>query len=183
MSDQHGSGEPESDRAGTPRPRDVVDDIRDGWWRLRPDIDTRTIEVAGRILRMASLITRRGDEVLAGFALTRGEFDILSALRRHDAPQSPGALRTVALATGPATTKRLRSLQSRELIARSANPDDGRGALIELTAEGSVLIDEVFPRLLEVERELLASIPATDADPLVAALRTALAGMEQPTGA
>ncbi|MFB2555696.1 MarR family winged helix-turn-helix transcriptional regulator [Herbiconiux liangxiaofengii] len=166
--------------SGSPSERDVVDEIRDGWRVLRPEIDTSAIEVAGRILRAAALLTRRGDEFLARFGLTRGEFDILSALRRHDAPQSPGLLRTVSLATGPATTKRLRSLAERALIVRSANPDDGRGALIELTAAGVALIDEVFPQLLELEGTLLDGIPPGDSAQVAASLRLALASIERP---
>lgn len=158
--------------------RDVVDEIREGWAGLRPDLDTATIDIVGRMLRAAAVITRRGDEFLARYGLGRGEFDILAALRRQGGPQSPGALRTVSLATGPATTKRLRALESRALVRRSANPADGRGALIALTPAGETLIDEVFPQLLAVETALLDGVPADAADGVVAALRLTLGSIE-----
>lgn len=158
--------------------RDDVDVIRAQWSHLRPDLDTDVIDVVGRVLRSAAIITRRADEFLARFGLTRGEFDILAALRRSDAPQSPGTLRTISLATGPATTKRLRSLESRGLVSRSPNPTDGRGALIALTPAGTELADEVFPQLLALERALMSGMADTDVAAVVSALRTVLASVE-----
>lgn len=168
---------------GLAPPPDDVDAIRAGWRRLAPQLDTEVIDTVGRILRAAALLTRRGDEFLAGFGLTRGEFDILSALRRADAPQSPGTLRTVSLASGPAVTKRLRGLEERRLVGRAPNPADGRGALIALTPAGEQLIDDVFPRLLELERALLAGVPAGERTAVVHSLRAALASIETAPGA
>jgi DNA-binding MarR family transcriptional regulator len=157
---------------------DVVDGIRADWERLNPGVDTSIIEIAGRILRAAALVARRGDEFLVRYELGRGEFDLLSALRRAGAPQRPGDLRTISLATGPATTKRLKALEARGLVARSSNPADGRSALIALTAEGERLIDRVFPELLAVERELFAAIPGAARPVLERSLRTALAALD-----
>jgi DNA-binding MarR family transcriptional regulator len=157
---------------------DAVDRIREEWMRLRPELDTSVLEVVGRVLRSAGVITRRGDEFLTRFGLTRGEFDLLAALRRSGEPQSPGALRTVSAATGPAITKRLRSLEERSLIRRSPNPSDGRGALVRLSAEGAALIDDVFPRLLELERELVGGISSERIADIAASLREVLASVE-----
>ncbi|WP_440709460.1 MarR family winged helix-turn-helix transcriptional regulator [Herbiconiux sp. YIM B11900] len=159
-------------------PVDDVDAIRADWRRLAPQLDTEVIDTVGRILRAAALLTRRGDEFLAGFGLARGEFDILSALRRADAPQSPGTLRTVSLASGPAVTKRLRGLEERRLLERSPNPADGRGALIALTPAGEELIDRVFPRLLDLENALLAGVPAGARAHVVPSLRAVLASID-----
>ncbi|NQX26200.1 MarR family transcriptional regulator [Microbacteriaceae bacterium VKM Ac-2854] len=157
---------------------DAVERIHSRWAQLRPELDLAPIPLIGRILRAAALVVRTSDDVLAQHQLTRGEFDILTALRRADAPQSPGTLRTIGLASGPATTKRLRSLELRGVVARSANPADGRGALIALTAAGVALIDEVFPLVLGVEAEMLAGVPDAELAPTAAALRTLLASVE-----
>jgi DNA-binding MarR family transcriptional regulator len=159
--------------------RDVVDEIRAGWAGLRPELDTSAVDVVGRVLRAAAVITRRGDEMLSGSGLGRGEFDILAALRRAGEPRSPGALRTVSLATGPATTKRLQALEARDLVVRTPNPHDGRGALIALSHEGERLIDEVFPQLLAVESQLVAGIPPDELAVVVAALRLTVASVER----
>lgn len=95
------------------RTNDAVDEIQHQWGRVRPELDLDGIAVVGRVLRSAALIVQRSDEVLARHGLSRGEFDILAALRRSGRPQSPGTLRTISLASGPATTKRLKSLAGR----------------------------------------------------------------------
>ncbi|GAA2233838.1 MarR family transcriptional regulator [Herbiconiux moechotypicola] len=162
---------------------DDIDRIRAGWHTLAPELDTGVIDVAGRILRGAALLIRRGDEFLAGFGLTRGEFDILSALRRAGRRLSPGELTTVSLASGPATTKRLKALETRGLVVRTPNPHDGRGAFIEPTAAGARLIDDVFPRLLTVEREMVAALTPDELAETGELLRRVLASFERAGGA
>ena len=157
---------------------DAVDEIRAQWQRLRPDLDLGVIDIIGRVSRASALIVRASDVLLAKFELTRGEFDILTALRRTSTPQSPGSLRTIGLATGPATTKRLRSLVQRSYVERSVNPSDGRSALIALTAAGTRLVDEVFPEILALERDLLGHVRPTEWGEVADALRQVLTSVE-----
>nr|WP_301952318.1 MarR family transcriptional regulator [Rathayibacter sp. VKM Ac-2857] len=110
--------------------------------------------------------------------MTRGEFDVLTTLRRLAAPQSPTTLRTIGLASAPAVTKRLHALERRGLVLRTANPADGRGALIALTEEGTALVDAAFPEVLDVERELLAAVPDALRDDAARGLRAVLASIE-----
>lgn len=167
----------EADRAG--ESNDSVDEIQTAWQRLRPELDVDVIGIVGRVLRSAALIVRRSDEVLGEYGLSRGEFDILAALRRSTAPQSPGSLRTISLATAPATTKRLKALEARGLVMRSANPADGRGALIALTADGELLVDRVFPAQLAAEQSLVAALSAEEAWGVEMGLRQLLASIDR----
>jgi DNA-binding MarR family transcriptional regulator len=157
---------------------DVVDDIQLAWRQLRPELDVDVIGIVGRVLRSAALIVRRSDDVLSEYGLGRGEFDILAALRRSCAPQSPGKLRTISLATAPATTKRLKALEARGLVARSANPTDGRGALIALTLEGERLVDRVFPAQLAAEQRLIAGLSEDERQGVEHSLRRLLASVD-----
>ncbi|WP_368498315.1 MarR family winged helix-turn-helix transcriptional regulator [Herbiconiux sp. A18JL235] len=166
---------------GSPRQPDDVDRIRADWAALHPEFETEVIELTGRILRSAAVVTRAGDDFLARYDLTRGEFDVLSALRRAGGPRSPGELRTVSLASGPAITKRLKALEQRGLVVRSPNPVDGRGAFIRLTDEGCELIDGVFPELLARERELFGALPDTERASAVEALRAVVRALGQTT--
>ncbi len=166
---------------GSLRQPDDVDRIREEWGALHPEFETEVIELTGRILRSAAVVTRAGDDFLARYELTRGEFDLLSALRRADGPRSPGELRTISLASGPATTKRLKALEQRRLVRRSPNPVDGRGAFIQLTADGRDLIDRVFPELLARERELFRALPEAERPAAVDALRTLVLALGQTT--
>ena len=167
--------------SGSPGEPDDVDRIRQDWAALHPEFDTAVIDLTGRILRGAAVISRAGDDFLARYALTRGEFDLLSALRRADEPRSPGDLRTVSLASGPAITKRLKALEQRGLVVRSPNPVDGRGAFIRLTDDGRELIDTVFPELLARERELFAALPEAERGSVVEALRAVVRALGQTT--
>jgi len=158
---------------------DAVDAIEAQWRALRPREDLAPVAVVGRLLRAAAITTRRSDEALAAHGLTRGEFDLLSALRRAGEPQRPSDLTTVSLASAPATTKRVKALTARGLVERRPDPVDGRGALIALTRAGRTLIDRAFPDQLATERALLAAIPADRRDDVVAALRLLLASVER----
>jgi DNA-binding MarR family transcriptional regulator len=160
---------------------DEIDDIRAAWTRLRPGLDTEVVDIVGRLLRAAAIITRHEDEFLRRFELSRGEFDILSALRRAGEPRSPGTLRTISLASGPATTKRLQSLERRGLVARSVNPVDARGAFIALTPAGTRLIDKVFPELIALETSLFDELPVEVRAATAARLRDALAALAHTT--
>jgi DNA-binding MarR family transcriptional regulator len=162
------------------REDDAVDAIRQQWMALRPDLDVSAMELAARLLRAAALIERETGAYLAGLGLSRGEFDVLTALRRADAPQTPGSLRTVTLVSAAAITKRTAALQKTGLVARSPNPADGRGALISLTPEGVRIIDEAFPEVLAIERRLLAGLTPLQHARAVTSLRQILASAERP---
>jgi DNA-binding MarR family transcriptional regulator len=166
------------ERSGTGRAADAVDEIQAEWHALRPDLDLDAIGVVGRVLRSAARIVHHSDDVLAAHGLTRGEFDILAALRRSGQPMSPGELRTISLATAPSTTKRLKGLELRRLVDRTTNPSDGRGALIGLTASGRALVDEVFPLQLAAERALLAGLSSDERTALERSLALLLASIE-----
>lgn len=167
------------DECGAQPSKDAVDQIQAEWRSLRPDLDLEAIGVVGRVLRSAARIVHHSDDVLAGHGLTRGEFDILAALRRSGMPRSPGELRTISLATGPSTTKRLKGLERRGLVERSTNPLDGRGALIELTESGRVLVDEVFPLQLGAEKALLGGLSNIERTTLEGSLVLLLASIER----
>ncbi|MTD16071.1 MarR family transcriptional regulator [Nakamurella sp. YIM 132087] len=157
---------------------DAVDAIQARWLELRPGLDVEVIGIIGRILRSATVINRHSDELLAGLGLGRGEFDVLSALRRTGGPLSPGALRDATSASGAAVTKRLKALATRGLVVRHPDPADGRAALIDLTEAGRDVIDRALPAQLDLERSLIADLPASRRPAVEAALRDVLAMLE-----
>lgn len=160
------------------RADDAVDAIKEQWLALRPGLDLGAMELAARLLRAAALLERETSVYLGGLGLSRGEFDVLAALRRGNAPQSPGSLRTVTLVSAAAITKRVAALLKSDLVERSPNPADGRGALISLTPAGVRVIDEAFPQVLGIERRMLAGLSPAQHARAVAALRQILASAE-----
>src|SRR4051795_2913904 len=115
--------------------RDDVDDIRDQWRAVRPELDPAPIGIVGRISRLARELEGRLEPVYRDHGLEPGWHDVLATLRRSGAPyqlrarECTGAL----MLTSSGTTKRLDRLERAGLISRSPDPDDRRGTLITLT--------------------------------------------------
>jgi DNA-binding MarR family transcriptional regulator len=169
----------DQDGDGLPAGGDIVDRMQREWARLRPDLSFASLGVIHRVLRASRLVLEASDAFLAGYGLTRGELDVLSALRRSDEPLSPTVLAQTLLAPRSAITMRLNALQSRGLLSRSANPTDGRSSLLVLTEAGAALVDEVVPAQLALEDALLAEAPASAIEGLADRLRALTSAWEQ----
>ncbi len=102
---------------------------------------------------------------------------MLAALRRAGAPYelSPGRLLRETLVTSGTMTNRVDRLTARGLVERYPDPDDRRGVIVRLTAEGKAAVDSAFEALLAAETELLAGLPVRDRKRLAGLLRTLLA--------
>lgn len=158
-------------RAGV---RDAMDGFVEQWHERRPDLDTRPMRVVGRLHRLAAILDMRLRPVFAEVGLSPHDFDVLATLRRWGRPMSPGELgRSVLVASGT-VTKRLDRLERRGLVRRSVSPDDARGRLVELTADGLELADELAGRHWANEDRLLAPLDATEREQLAGLLRKLL---------
>jgi DNA-binding MarR family transcriptional regulator len=158
---------------------DGVDLMQREWARLRPDLNFTSLGVIHRVLRASRFILEASDAFLAGYGLTRGELDVLSALRRSGEPLSPTTLAQTLLAPRSAITMRLNALQTRGLLSRSANPSDGRSSLLVLTDAGAALVDEVVPGQLALEDALLAEVPDRAIEGLADRLRALTSAWER----
>jgi len=172
----------DQDADGLPARGDVVDGMQREWSRLRPDLDFTSVGVIHRVLRASRLILETSDAFLADYGLTRGELDVLSALRRTGEPLSPTTLAQTLLVPRSAITMRLKALQARGLLNRTANPADGRSSLLVLTDTGAALVDEVIPAQLALEDALLAEAPAWAVEALVDPLRALTSVWEKGRG-
>ncbi|MDP9890462.1 MarR family winged helix-turn-helix transcriptional regulator [Pseudarthrobacter enclensis] len=172
----------DQDADGLPAQGDAVDRMQREWARLRPDLDFTSLGVIHRVLRASRLILEASDAFLADYGLTRGELDVLSALRRTCEPLSPTTLAQTLLAPRSAITMRLNALQARGLLSRTANPADGRSSLLVLTDTGVALVDEVIPAQLAFEDALLAEAPPSAVEGLADRLRALTSVWEQGRG-
>ncbi|MEV6961222.1 MarR family transcriptional regulator [Streptomyces sp. NPDC051207] len=165
------------------RRKDPVDAIVDQWAAVRPDLDTRAMEVFGRIFRLSRSMGDRMEKAYAPFGISRGEFDVLATLRRSGEPYtlSPRQLSATLMLTTGGMTGRLDKLERAGLLRRSPDPHDRRGLQVTLTEKGldlidravgaglavqsaglSALDDEQVGRLADLLRELLAGTPGAD---------------------
>jgi len=156
--------------------RDEVDELVEAWARERTDLDLAPVEVFSRIYRLSRHLDLARKEAFAEHEIESWEFDVLAALRRAGAPYelSPGRLLKQTLVTSGTMTNRVDRLTARGLVERRPDPDDRRGVIVRLTAEGKATVDAAFEALVERERALLADLPARDRKQLAGLLRTLL---------
>ena len=152
---------------------DHVDRILAQWQRERPDLDVSPMAVIGRLSRAASAVDARLARTFAAHGLDRASFDVLATLLRNGAPYrlTPAGLAADAMITSAAVAQRLNRLETRGLITRAPNPDDGRGSLVTLTAAGKAAVEAALPAHLATEEGLLAGL-APDERATLAALLT-----------
>ena len=59
----------------------------------------------------------------------------------------------------------------RDLVRRLTDPNDGRGVLVEMTAQGQTLVDAAMTRLADAEERLIGGMPRAERERLAALLR------------
>jgi DNA-binding MarR family transcriptional regulator len=152
---------------------DEVDRIVVAWSRERPDLDFSPLQVLSRVARLARHLERARRTAFAASDLELWEFDVLSALRRAGTPYqlSPKALLQQTLVSSGTMTNRIDRLVERGLVERRTDPNDGRGILVVMTAEGRERVDVAISSLLTAESELLERLPRAEQERLSSLLR------------
>lgn len=137
--------------------REQVDAIFSQWQTELPDIDASPVHVYGLIGRIQMQCTAFIDEALEPFGLTRGTFDVLTALRRAGSPYclSPKQIARSLLLSGAGLSSRLNKLETQNFLARLPEPNDRRTLRVQLTASGEIVINEAIPRVFEAQRSRL----------------------------
>jgi DNA-binding MarR family transcriptional regulator len=156
--------------------RDEVDELVEAWARERADLDLAPVAVFSRISRLARHLDLARRAAFTAHGIESWEFDVLAALRRAGAPYelSPGRLLRETLVTSGTMTNRVDRLAARGFVERSPDPDDRRGVIVRLTAEGKTAVDGAFEALLDAERTFLAGLPTAEREQLAELLRTLL---------
>ncbi len=152
---------------------DEVDRIVEAWSRERPELDFAPLQVFSRVGRLARHLDRARKESFASSHLESWEFDVLSALRRagHPYQLSPKALLQQTLVSSGTMTNRIDRLVKRKLVERRTDPNDGRGVLVVMTAEGRHSVDTAISSLVAAEAVLLNKLPPADRERLTGLLR------------
>src|SRR5690348_17459940 len=140
---------------------DEVDELVLAWRRERDDLDLAPVEVFSRISRLARHLDLARREAFTAHGIESWEFDVLAALRRAGSPYelSPGRLLRETLVTSGTMTNRVDRLAARGLVERYPDPDDRRGVIVRLTADGKEAVDAAFTALLEAGRAFLGGLP------------------------
>src|SRR5262245_14642572 len=163
---------------------DHVDRIIASWGEELPELNTDAIALIGRLMRSARMLQLEVERSLANFDLTINEFNTLNALRRAGPPYrlSPKQVGVSLLFSSGGLTKLLERLESRGLVAREPDPNDGRGVLVSLTPAGRRLQEEAMSAHAQNEEELLTPLTGRQRESVNSNLRELLIAFEASAG-
>ncbi len=186
MADGIGSNPEQAFGGAVPGPGsgDHVDRIVAEWAEALPDLDTDAIALVGRLMRASRLLQLEVERSLGTFDLTINEFNTLNALRRAGPPNrlSPKDVGVSLLFSSGGLTKLLERLESRGLVAREPDPNDGRGGLVSLTTAGKELQERAMAAHQANEEQLVTPLTASQRETLNNTLRDLLVAFEASAG-
>ena len=99
--------------------------------------------VAGE-LRLACMRISRRVRFESTHEVPPHQFSVL--VRLEEAPRTPGELADIERVSPPSMTRTVAALVDRGLVARTADPSDGRQVILSLTPEATRLLKEIRRR-------------------------------------
>jgi len=96
------------------------------------------------VRRAARALARRYDEALRPVGLTNGQFSLMMALNRRDAPPMRAVSALLAMDRTTLTAS-LKPLARRGLVTVRGDPSDGRSRLMALTEAGRAVLAAAVP--------------------------------------
>ncbi len=159
---------------------DHVDKVLAQWRQERPDLDVGPMGILGRFKRLHGRVSDELARVYTSHGLNAASFDVLATLRRSGRPYqlSPSALIEWTMVTSGTMTNRLDRLEAQALIERRPNPEDGRGSVVALSAQGFDLIDQVIAEHVENQHLILSGLTTASREQLDELLKLWLSKLE-----
>src|SRR5438128_8397509 len=139
---------------------DHIDRFLESIAGVLPDLDPAVEGIVDRTMGISRRFKRMMGEMLAGFDLTYGEYQVLGALRQAGEPyrSSPGRLAAHAELSSGAMTNRLDRLEEAGLVRRRPDPGDRRGVLVELTPKGRTVYNDAVGAQARKEERVAAAL-------------------------
>jgi DNA-binding MarR family transcriptional regulator len=162
---------------------DHVDRVRAQWAQELPDLDTEPVAILGRVNRLSNLVRSSIEATFAEFGLDRGEFDVISTLRRSGPPYrlTPTELYTSLMLSSGGLTHRLDRLEKAGLIRREKSQRDGRSVLVALTEAGIARAEAAIRMDMSNESVFLQALDVKERAALAKLLRKLILGIENNT--
>jgi DNA-binding MarR family transcriptional regulator len=117
------------------------------------------------VQRAARALARRFDDALRPLGLTNGQFSLLMSLNRLK-PPGMAAMASLLAMDRTTLTAALKPLRRRGLVKIAADPEDGRGRLMTLTAKGRRLLVRAVPVWRNTHARVEALLRDGDSDRL-----------------
>lgn len=164
--------------------RELLDDTMTSWARERPDLDLDAMGTALRLSQLMHAALRSIDSIFGPHGITVGEFDVLAALRRggEGTTLTPTTLARVSMLSPAGMTNRLNRLEAAGLIERRQDPNDRRGSLVELTAEGRRVADRAVEDVVAADNAIFAVLSPAERQRLDRSLDKLIEHLEQHQG-
>ncbi|AJD58297.1 transcriptional regulator [Synechococcus elongatus UTEX 2973] len=160
---------------------DKIDRILEQWQQELPQVNVAPLAVTGRLLRIARLLEKQRETLLAKYGLSVWSFDVLATLRRQGPPYQlkPTDLYSLLMLSSGAMTNRIDRLEQDGIVVRSLPLRDRRSVIVQLTPKGIALADAVMPVLFAQEGALLSEFATPEeVERLVPLLRRLLLAMD-----
>jgi DNA-binding MarR family transcriptional regulator len=177
---EEGEGARDGVRGDSAPQEDHVDRLRAQWTRELPDLDTEPMAILGRAKRLSNFVAAGIEDTFAAFDLDRGEFDVISTLRRAGPPYqlTPTEMYTSLMLSSGGLTHRLSRLEKTGLIRREKSNLDGRSVVVTLLPRGIELAEQAFRADMANELLVLQPLNRDERDLLSALLRKLLHSLE-----
>jgi DNA-binding MarR family transcriptional regulator len=139
----------------------LIDETIQTWAEQRPDLDFASMSLSLKLTSVVRAVSYEIARQLEETGINLGEFDVLATLRRHGrgAKLTPKEIAAATFVTPSGLTSRLARLEKMGLITREADPSDGRGALIKITAAGKRLADQGIEIVVAIEDRFINELP------------------------
>jgi DNA-binding MarR family transcriptional regulator len=139
----------------------LIDETIQTWAEQRPDLDFASMSLSLKLTSVVRAVSYEIARQLEETGINLGEFDVLATLRRHGrgAKLTPKEISAATFVTPSGLTSRLARLEKMGLITREADPSDGRGALIKITAAGKRLADQGVEIVVAIEDRFINELP------------------------
>lgn len=143
-----------------PRIEDSIQPLVDQWGAERPDLDSDSIAITARLLRLSQLLEELLGQRVAGYGLKKAEGDVLYVLRRSGKPYrlSPSRLSEALYVHSGTLTSRLDRLERKGMIERVRHPTDRRSVEVCLSEQGLKIVEEAATRAAEDLRRVIAPL-------------------------
>lgn len=158
---------------------EILAQVQRDWQKTRPDIDPSSMVTVLAIRRTALEEEKFTEKLFSQYDLNAATFGLLATLRCSAPPEGMTLtqLAQFVLVTPASITNRVDRLEERGLVKRQAVPGDRRRWLVQLTASGENLVDEIIPKYLESQRQFLSVLDHKEQQQLYLLLLKLLSGL------
>lgn len=159
---------------------DSISHILSEWQRERRDLDSSSVGIHGRIIKLSGHLLRWSEAWLKPYGLTWEAFSLIVTLRRSGKPYAlrPTDILKESLLTSGAITNRIDRVEEMGLVERIRANGDRRSLPIRLTPAGKRLADKAIESHFAALKRSLAALSEAEQKQLAALLTKLLSAAE-----